>query len=133
MSPRRPRRSHDLSRDPEEGRDPPSRNFEGFGNDPFTCLVCGCEVLPLVNGSFRSHCPECLWSRHVDCVPGDRASECGGIMKPVALEGSAASGWTLVHVCVECGVERRNRTAEDDPGQPDKWDRMVEVSSRRAH
>jgi hypothetical protein len=105
------------------------RKFVGSGNDGFACLVCGLEVLPLRNGSFRSHCPACLWSRHVDEAPGDRASSCGGLMRPVALEGSASGGWTLIHVCDECGARRRNRTAEDDPRQPDSWERMMEVSA----
>ncbi|MBI4606963.1 MAG: RNHCP domain-containing protein [Planctomycetes bacterium] len=111
------------------GGEPAGRkNFLGTGNDAFTCLVCGCEVLPLANGSFRSHCPECLWSQHVDEVPGDRAAQCGGLMEPIGLEGSAGSGWRLVHACVQCGAVRRNRTAEDDPRQPDNWERLVEVS-----
>ena len=80
------------------------------------------------NGSFRSHCPECLWSRHVDCVPGDRSSDCRGLMEPVALEGSSSSEWVLVHVCVKCGARRRNKTAEKDPRQPDRWDRLIEVA-----
>jgi len=66
----------------------------------------------------------------VDVVPGDRASTCEGLMEPVALEGSGSKGWCLVHVCAACGATRRNRTAEDDPRQPDDWDRMVEISSR---
>ncbi len=108
---------------------PARRNFTGAGNDAFQCLICGVEVLELQNGSFRSHCPECLWSRHVDVVPGDRASDCGGLMEPTALEGSPGA-WSLVHRCVECGFVRRNRTAENDPRQPDRWDRMIEISSR---
>ena len=28
----------------------------------------------------RNHCPNCLSSLHVDEEPGDRASDCGGIM-----------------------------------------------------
>ena len=103
-------------------------NFVGQGNDPFTCLVCGLEVLPLSNGSFRSHCPGCLWSRHVDRVPGDRGADCGGLMEPVALEGSGTKGWFVVHVCTVCGIRRRNKAAENDPRQPDSWDRMIEVS-----
>ena len=33
----------------------------------------------------RNHCPNCLSSLHVDEEPGDRASDCGGIMEPVAV------------------------------------------------
>jgi hypothetical protein len=102
----------------------------GSGNDGFQCLVCGCEVLPLTNGSYRSHCPLCLWSRHVDEAPGDRASSCGGLMEPVGVEGSMGGGWVLVHRCVECGFTRRNRTAEDDPRQGDDWGKIVELSAR---
>ena len=105
------------------------RRFVGRGNDPFTCLVCGLEVLPLVNGSFRYHCPRCLWSRHVDKQPGDRSQQCSGLMKPVGFEGAPASGFHIVHVCTQCGARRRNRTAEDDARQPDDWDRLVELSA----
>ncbi len=104
-------------------------NFLGRGNDAFTCDACGREVLPLVLGGFRNHCPHCLWSRHVDRVPGDRTGRCGGLMKPVALEGSASSGWTILHRCQTCSFERRNRGALDDPRQPDSWERMLEIST----
>lgn len=50
-------------------------------------------------------------------------------MEPVALEGSDPRGWDLVHVCVDCGFRRRNRTALDDPRQPDSWDRLVELAA----
>lgn len=116
-------------RDAEEQDPEPRRNFLGRGNEPFTCAVCGAEVLPLLNGSFRNHCPACLWSVHVDVTPGDRAEACGGPMRPVGLVGSEGAGWQIVHRCESCGAERRNRTAEDDPRQPDSWDRLVEISA----
>jgi len=49
-------------------------------------------------------------------------------MQPVRLEGSEGSGWYLVHRCVACGHVRRAQTAQDDPVQPDRWDRIVELS-----
>jgi len=49
-------------------------------------------------------------------------------MEPVALEGSGTKGWFVVHVCTVCGIRRRNKAAENDPRQPDSWDRMIEVS-----
>ena len=104
------------------------KNLVGAGNDSFRCGVCGREVLALVRGSFRNHCPFCLWSRHVDRVPGDRAESCGGLMEPTSLEGSAASGWTIVHRCLVCGALRRNRAALEDPVQPDSWDKLLELS-----
>ena len=55
-------------------------------NDTFTCKVCGRVCTPQNAGSdHRNHCPNCLSSLHVDEEPGDRASDCGGIMEPVAL------------------------------------------------
>ena len=55
-------------------------------NDTFTCKVCGRPVVPAGAGSdHRNHCPNCLSSLHVDIEPGDRASDCGGIMDPIAV------------------------------------------------
>lgn len=42
-------------------------------NTAFVCQNCKREVLPIQNGSYRNHCPFCLFSLHVDGeVPGDR-------------------------------------------------------------
>ena len=50
-------------------------------SNTFTCKVCGRPVFPQGAGSdHRNHCPNCLASLHVDEEPGDRASDCGGIM-----------------------------------------------------
>lgn len=55
-------------------------------NNTFTCKVCGRPVIPNGAGSdHRNHCPNCLSSLHVDEEPGDRASDCGGIMEPVSV------------------------------------------------
>ena len=104
------------------------RNFIGTGNDGFTCDHCGLEVLPLSRGSYRNHCPRCLWSRHVDVVPGDRAERCGGLMEPVEVSGSTARGWTVTHRCTECGMRRPNRAVLDDPLQPDSLETLVELA-----
>lgn len=101
-------------------------------NQPFECLRCGAAVLPLVNGSVRNHCPECLWSRHVDVFPGDRASDCGGALEPVAVEQHPKKGWVIVHACQTCGERRRNKAALDDPQQPDRYDVLVALS-QQAH
>ena len=54
--------------------------------DRFTCKVCGRLVTPEGAGtSHRNHCPNCLSSLHVDEEPGDRASDCGGVMEPIAV------------------------------------------------
>ncbi len=117
------------SHDPPGTEPPARRNFLGSGNDAFVCGHCSSDVLPLANGSFRNHCPHCLWSRHVDVVPGDRASSCGGLMEPVAVEGSSAGGWKITQRCVDCGHERANVAALDDPRQPDDWDALADIAS----
>ena len=68
----------------------------------FTCKVCGRPVTPAGAGSdHRNHCPNCLSSLHVDVEPGDRASDCGGIMDPVAVwVPSITHGWTLQTTCL---------------------------------
>jgi hypothetical protein len=68
-------------------------------------------VLPLADGSYRNHCPFCLWSVHVDVVPGDRASDCDALMAPIGLEYRGGKGWQVVHRCVRCGAQRVNRVA----------------------
>ena len=80
--------------------------------------MCGKEVLPVTNGSFRNHCPFCLCSLHVDINPGDRASECGGILRPVGVDYRAGKGWMILHVCEKCGYTARNKAAVDTV-QPD--------------
>jgi len=106
------------------------RRFIGRGtNQGFTCAVCGAEVPALGNGSYRNHCPACLHSLHVDVNPGDRASDCGGVLEPVAAEHSGKKGWVIVHRCRRCGAERRNRAALDDPLWPDDFERLVALAS----
>jgi hypothetical protein len=98
-------------------------------NDPFTCANCGLAVEPLVGGGQRNHCPRCLCSQHVDGpVPGDRASGCGGLMPPIAVERSAKKGWVVVHECEWCGLIRRNKAATDDPRQPDDFEALVRLA-----
>ena len=105
------------------------RNPYHGGNDPFVCANCGAEVEPLARGGQRNHCPACLSSQHVDGpVPGDRAAECGGLMRPIAVEQSPKKGWVIVHRCEQCGIIRRNKAAIDDPHQADDFDRILSLA-----
>ncbi|MBY0294079.1 RNHCP domain-containing protein [Patescibacteria group bacterium] len=90
------------------------KNFYRTGNDAFTCEKCHMYVEALSNGSFRNHCPYCLWCKHVDVVPGDRSETCRALMQPVRTEWHSKKGWMIVHACVLCGKEQRNKTAPDD-------------------
>jgi len=87
-------------------------------NTGFTCENCSAVVMPLARGTYRNHCPFCLHSKHVDEKPGDRASDCGGVMKPVAVRYNTQKGWQLLHKCKTCGFERYN-IVTDDAAQPD--------------
>lgn len=94
-------------------------------NDSFTCENCHKQVAPIkYGGSYRNHCPFCLWSKHVDTdVPGDRGNDCLGMMEPVAAFTRRTGEYVLVHRCTECGFERFNRIAGDDD-----FDRVVALS-----
>lgn len=92
-------------------------------NTGFRCACCGAEVIPLSNGSYRNHCPFCLASVHVDDVPGDRASDCRGLMDAVGVVRTK-KGWQLIHRCRSCGIERVNRAALET-SQPDELDAVI--------
>ena len=84
-------------------------------NDSFTCKVCGRLIVPEGAGSnHRNHCPNCLHSLHVDEEPGDRVSDCGGIMEPVGVWVRKGGEWAIIHRCHRCGKISSNRVAADD-------------------
>lgn len=88
-------------------------------NDPFVCENCGVFVEAIkFGGSYRNHCPVCLWCKHVDGeTPGDRANTCGGLMEPTSVQTRRTGEYVLVHKCVKCGFERLNRVAGDDDSE----------------
>ena len=84
-------------------------------NDNFICENCGFEVTKHPEGSARNHCPICLYSKHLDQdFPGDRASDCGGIMQPVGIDHKK-NKWNMIrHRCIKCKKEILNKVAPDD-------------------
>jgi DNA-directed RNA polymerase subunit RPC12/RpoP len=92
-------------------------------NTGFRCVGCGAEVIALSNGSYRNHCPFCLTSLHVDEDPGDRVSDCAGLMDAIAVIRTK-KGWQLVHRCRRCGARRVNRVAFETR-QPDDLDAVI--------
>ncbi|MEK7628358.1 MAG: RNHCP domain-containing protein [Patescibacteria group bacterium] len=78
--------------------------------EDFTCAQCGLLVL---GDGYTNHCTACLWSKHVDVEPGDRAATCGGMMKPIAgiRKGDL---WVVRQKCEQCGHERENRLSARD-------------------
>ncbi|OIR05328.1 RNHCP domain protein [mine drainage metagenome] len=79
------------------------------------CRHCGTEFSLDAPGTLhRNHCPWCLWSVHLDDTPGDRASDCGGSMEPIAVSARPDGEWLLVHRCCTCHAIHANRIAGDD-------------------
>lgn len=78
--------------------------------EDFICEHCGTAV---TGDGYTNHCRECLWSKHVDIEPGDRASTCGGMMEPINVEIKSGEH-ILVHRCVKCGYQKHNKLANTD-------------------
>lgn len=76
----------------------------------FICKRCGTEVH---GDGYTNHCTECFTSLHVDINPGDRASNCQGLMsvKDIVLEHG---DWIILHHCDKCGFERKNKVQSGD-------------------
>jgi len=76
----------------------------------FTCENCE----HFVEGTgYTNHCPQCLWSKHVDINPGDRTETCQGLMKPTEIQQKKKE-YSILHTCTKCGLEKKNKTAKDD-------------------
>ncbi|RJR14454.1 RNHCP domain-containing protein [Candidatus Parcubacteria bacterium] len=78
--------------------------------EDFVCEHCGFEVK---GTGYTNHCPECLYSKHVDVEPGDRREACCGMMEPVKIEGGTPE-YSILHKCTVCGAERRNKVSDKD-------------------
>lgn len=81
-------------------------------DEAFTCINCGKEVGPL-GYTTRDHCPHCLYSIHMDIMPGDRANTCKGILKPIGIE-KFKDTYKIVYRCEKCHEEHKNIMATDD-------------------
>jgi len=81
------------------------RNIENF-----RCENCGEQI---EGNGYTNHCPVCLWSKHVDINPGDRASECKGLMEPINVEKTSKET-VLTHKCIKCGHIKKNKSSEND-------------------
>jgi hypothetical protein len=86
------------------------------GPDSFRCRQCRLDVSMSAPGTrHRNHCPNCLWSLHVDDdVPGDRSANCAGSMEPIGVSVRDDGEWALVHRCAACSTVHVNRIAGDD-------------------
>lgn len=82
----------------------------------FKCGHCRQFIgAPISGGRHRNHCPNCLYSRHVDdSHPGDRRSDCHAMMEPIGLLARRNGEQVILHLCLRCGKEDPNRIAADD-------------------
>jgi len=88
--------------------------------EDFTCLHCG----QVVHGNgYTNHCPKCLWSQDIDINPGDRASACGGAMRPVGIEQKDGE-YMLIHKCEKCGKVARVHASPED-----NFDAIIKLSA----
>lgn len=79
--------------------------------EDFMCEICGTHVL---GTGYTNHCPNCLYSKHVDVNPGDRDSLCKGIMAPIKQGYQKKKGVFIVHECLRCGYQKKNKISERD-------------------
>jgi len=78
--------------------------------EDFICEKCGAKVK---GTGYTDHCPNCLWSKHVDINPGDRKANCGGLMEPIGVE--VKKGKYIIHYrCQKCGYRFKVKAAPED-------------------
>lgn len=79
--------------------------------EDFVCEHCGTKV---TGTGYTNHCPNCLWSKHVDKeIPGDRGDRCHGLMEPIDVELKRGE-YSLFHRCQKCGKIMKNKTNPKD-------------------
>ncbi len=78
--------------------------------EDFICEHCGAKV---IGDGYTNHCPKCLWSKHVDLNPGDRASDCQGMMRPIRVDAEHGE-YFLTYRCEKCSFIRRKKVEKDD-------------------
>lgn len=85
------------------------KRFQRY-KENFICDKCGF----LVSGNgYTNHCPNCLWSKHTDIFPGDRAATCQGMMMPINAD-LKQDKYLILHKCVKCGFYKKNKAAKND-------------------
>ncbi len=81
-------------------------------DESFICEHCGKNVQKL-NYTARDHCPYCLYSKHVDIMPGDRKNSCCGLLEPVSIE-KFKDNFKIIYKCQKCKELHKNIMAKDD-------------------
>lgn len=92
-------------------------------DEKFICENCGHKVNKL-NYTARDHCPNCLYSKHVDINPGDRNNNCKGLLKPIGIE-KYKNTYKIIYKCTICHQLHKNIMANDD-----NFDLVIKLSNK---
>ncbi len=76
----------------------------------FTCVHCGEEV---EGTGFTDHCPKCLYGLHVDVNPGDRMSDCKGVLVPKSVVHDRGT-YIITYQCQKCKARIKMKSASGD-------------------
>jgi len=87
----------------------------------FTCEKCGLFVK---GTGYTDHCPNCLWSKHMDINPGDRKAKCGGLMEPIGVKVQRGE-YIIYYQCQKCGYRFKVKAAVED-----NFDEILKLSGR---
>lgn len=81
-------------------------------NETFICEHCGKKVAKS-SYTARDHCPDCLYSKHVDILPGDRMNPCQGLLVPIGIE-KFKDTYKIIYKCKTCHQLHKNIALTDD-------------------
>lgn len=90
-------------------------------DEEFTCDNCHIKVNKL-KYTARDHCPNCLYSKHIDNMPGDRSNNCHGLMIPIGIE-KYKNTYKIIYKCNKCHQIHKNIMASDD-----NYDLIIKLS-----
>ena len=93
-------------------------------NENFICENCKKKVSKS-SYTARDHCPYCLYSKHVDINPGDRANTCHGLLKPIGIE-KFKDTYKIIYKCEKCNTIHKNIASKDDD-----MDLIIELSIQK--
>lgn len=80
----------------------------------FVCKNCNQSV---EGNGYTNHCPNCLYSLHVDKYPGDRQELCNGLMLPIDIITKGGEAKYVLHQCSLCKVVKQNILSPSDSTQ----------------
>ena len=91
-------------------------------DEPFICENC-LKPVKALEYTARDHCPYCLYSKHLDILPGDRSNNCHGLLKPISIE-KYKKIYKIIYKCIKCNQLHKNIMAKDD-----NFEKIIELSS----